>query len=122
MQAGTAVIFRENEEHPEVAGTVTRVWDNGKYVTIRTSGDEGRSFARLISEVAEAEQSDAAAAADLDATRWDILRAYLADLESTTADLAERFPKDTYYGGQASMLAAIATFMDGQQDGSVTRG
>jgi hypothetical protein len=71
---------------------------------------------------ARREQLDAETAADLEATRRDVLRAYLSDLESTTRELAGLHPEDTYYGGQAEILAAVASFMDGQQDGSVTRG
>lgn len=71
---------------------------------------------------ARREQSDAKFALDLEATRRDVLRAYLSDLESNTRELAALHPQDSYYGGQAEMLAAVASFIDGQQDGSVTRG
>lgn len=48
---GTPVIFRENSEHPQVAGIVTRVWANGKYVSLRTDDEQQRIFVRLIGEV-----------------------------------------------------------------------
>jgi len=49
ITAGGSVTFRENAGHPEVQATVTRVWENGKYVTLRTA--DARTFTRLITEV-----------------------------------------------------------------------
>jgi hypothetical protein len=36
----------------QVPGTVTRLWTNGRYVTVRT--DDGRTFVRDLSTVKEA--------------------------------------------------------------------
>lgn len=49
MQVGQQVQFAENAEHPRVLGTVSRVWPNGRYVTIRS---DGRTFVRQIDRVA----------------------------------------------------------------------
>jgi hypothetical protein len=48
LHVGTPVIFRENVEHPCVAGVVTRLWPGGRNVTILTSEDTGRTFVRRI--------------------------------------------------------------------------
>jgi hypothetical protein len=48
MTVGTQVQFAENEEHTTTLGVVTRVWDNGKYVTIVS---DGHTFVRLIKRV-----------------------------------------------------------------------
>lgn len=42
------VRFHENPEHPHVLGVVTRLWSNGRYVTIRS---DGRTFVRDGSRV-----------------------------------------------------------------------
>lgn len=47
MTTGTQVIFRENEQTQSV-GTVSRVWDNGRYVTLIS---EGRTFVRDLRNV-----------------------------------------------------------------------
>lgn len=71
------------------------------------------------------EQLDAEASAAAQRTRWDNLRGYLSDCEGGTRDLREKHPEgviNAVLSGQLEMLAAIASFMDGQQDGTVTRG
>lgn len=48
VQVGSQVIFRENDEHPHVCGTVSRVWPNGRYVTLLS---DGRTFVRDLRNV-----------------------------------------------------------------------
>jgi len=48
MSVGQQVQFTENAEHPRVLGVVTRVWPNGRYVTVIS---DGRTFVREISRV-----------------------------------------------------------------------
>lgn len=48
MQVGQEVRFTENAAHPRVLGTVTRVWPNGRYVTIVS---DGRTFVRDIAHI-----------------------------------------------------------------------
>jgi hypothetical protein len=45
FRVGQHVQFTENAEHPRVLGTVSRVWPNGRYVTIIS---DGRTFVRCI--------------------------------------------------------------------------
>jgi hypothetical protein len=47
MTVGTQVSFRENEQTTAL-GTISRVWDNGKYVTIVS---DGRTFVRDLRNV-----------------------------------------------------------------------
>lgn len=48
FKVGQQVQFAENEEHQQVLGVVTRVWTNGKYVTVLT---DGQTFVRSIKTV-----------------------------------------------------------------------
>lgn len=45
---GREVQFYENVEHPRVLGTVSRIWPNGKYVSVIS---DGRTFVRDIRTV-----------------------------------------------------------------------
>lgn len=48
LEVGREVQFREDEDHDRVLGVVTRVWPNGKYVSVRS---DGRLFVRCIEAV-----------------------------------------------------------------------
>ena len=48
IMVGSEVIFRENDEYQQVLGTVSRVWSNGRYVTILS---DGRTFVRDLRHV-----------------------------------------------------------------------
>lgn len=152
LQVGTPVIFQENESAPNERGTITRVWTNGKYVTL-TSDKGGRTFTRLISQVLECadrilapaqgdaqvvdeivgqleqaqnERDDAQAALDLAATRWDNTRGYVADLASKALEDRDSWDIGSHswhvHQAEVQMLEAVASFMDGQHDETVTRG
>lgn len=80
----------------------------------------------LLSTVID-ERDSAQDAADLAATRWNNVRGYVAELLGAATE-----NRDSSYGSdstswamhtaEVAMLEAVASFMDGQLDGSVTRG
>lgn len=51
MNVGDRVTFNQGDDsNTQLTGTVTRVWPNGRYVTIKTDG-KTRTFVRDINNV-----------------------------------------------------------------------